>query len=370
MENNTTGSSLTGSIPTDIKQVSLYAYFGELGIFNDDIPGHTFYQLGLLDAISEKYNDKIFDFHNYIHDEPNITNPFYPSDEIGDIFKTYTARLINTYQIPYNLVIEKIKNHEYNTLFLKARFRNLSTLTKKFKDAAHFEEIIEVALASGYSPCSIVIIDTDLSLSQDFIKHINDLGLIHEIPSVTMPGIGNSFLKECMQVHARHANSEIMREPSIVYYGNLSFENYKEGHSKNIIITDIIKASDSLKMFNGDKFTLNVFTKRTATLDNLISSLENGYIYSRSDRENIWQALSTSLISINVSKDLYLDRGFIPARVYESVIFGIIPVSYKQSFNPAMEFNTIAEFFEICKFLYECSSLDYYKVLCSIADHF
>ena len=42
-------------------------------------------------------------------------------------------------------------------LYLKARFRNLSTLAKKWKDAHEFELIICAAIEAGYKKESIVI---------------------------------------------------------------------------------------------------------------------------------------------------------------------------------------------------------------------
>jgi hypothetical protein len=83
----------------------------------------------------------------------------------------------------------------------------------------------------------------------------------------------------------------------------------------------------------------------------------------RQNREEIWNSFTNSLVSINVSKDLYLQVGFTPARVYESIIFGVIPVSYMKGHHPAMTFETVDDFFEICKFLSECSAGDYFKIL-------
>ena len=139
---------------------SLYAYFGELGIFDTNIPGHTFYQIGLMDALSEKFGTDQFDFLNYISDKytSGSIDPEFPAGELGDLMTRYSRKLINNYQISYPEVIEKIMNKEYDKLFLKARFRNLSTLQKKLKDAKIFEDIITTALSVGYSPENIVII--------------------------------------------------------------------------------------------------------------------------------------------------------------------------------------------------------------------
>lgn len=346
---------------------SLYAYFGELGIFNTNIPGHTFYQLGLMDSISEKFKTDQFDFLNYISDKytSGSIDPEFPSGELGDLMTRYSRKLINNYQISYPEVIEKIMNKEYDKLFLKARFRNLSTLQKKLKDAQIFEDIITTALSVGYSPANIVIIDTDLSLSESFLETIKVLGLNREIPSITMPGMSKSFIGDCLQIHE---TSQVSRTTNLMYYGNLSFDNYKEGHSKNPIINDIIQSVDSTQMFDGTPFTMSVAAKIDLSLENWIGKMDKVSLIAREDREFIWEHFSYSIVSVNVSKDLYLKEKFIPARVYESIIFGTIPVSYKWGQHPAMTFETADDFWEICKFLAECSKKDYLKILRSCAD--
>ena len=70
------------------KTKSLYCYFGELGIFEENIPGHTFYQIGLLDAISEKYGNDNFDFYNYMDtDGVFAVRPIYPDGILGQVLK-------------------------------------------------------------------------------------------------------------------------------------------------------------------------------------------------------------------------------------------------------------------------------------------
>ena len=346
---------------------SLYAYFGELGIFDTNIPGHTFYQIGLMDALSEKFGTDQFDFLNYISDKytSGSIDPEFPAGELGDLMTRYSRKLINNYQIAYPEVIEKIMNKEYDKLFLKARFRNLSTLQKKLKDAKIFEDIITTALSVGYSPENIVIIDTDLSLSESFLETIKVLGLSREIPSITMPGMSKGFIDDCLQIHEKNQDR---RTTNLMYYGNLSFDNYKEGHSKNPIINDIIQSVDSTQMFDGTPFTMSVAAKIDLSLENWIGQMEKVSLIAREDREFIWEHFSYSMVSVNVSKDLYLKEKFIPARVYESIIFGTIPVSYKWGQHPAMTFETVEDFWEICKFLAECSRKDYLKILRHCAD--
>jgi hypothetical protein len=346
-----------------LKSRALYAYFGELGLFDGDIPGHTFYQLGLLDEISQEHEVDGFEFFNYIDGDDRIkdSRPIFPSDKIGEVFDKYCNSLVFDYRIQFSKVVNRIQNKWYSKLFLKARFRNLSTLQKKLMDAARFEILIQTALKAGYSPSDIIILDTDLSLSEEFRTKAADLGLTIEIPSVTMRACSRRFLEDCLAVHV----SESWKRPDhLTYYGNLSFENYKTGHSKDPIIRDIIDSVESAEKFNGDKFTLTVAAKVTQELEEWIAPKMHVVISPRQERSEIWNSLLHSLVSINVSKNLYLERGFTPARVYESLMLGAIPVSYKDSrLHPAMSFETVDQFFEICKFLSECSADDYNKLL-------
>lgn len=345
---------------------ALYAYFGQLGIFDDNIPGHTFYQLGLIDELSKKYSVEKFDFVNYLHTNgDSLLRPEFPNDKLGEVFKKFSNKLLETYQIDQGQVIENIRNKRYSKLFLKARFRNLSTLQKKLRDAAYFERIIELALSSGYDPADIVILDTDLSLSPSFLLTISELGISRQIPSITMPGCSKEFMDACLAVHEKFSN----KAPNyIMYYGNLSFDNYKEGHSKNPIINDIISEIDSTSKFDGRPFSMMVAAKSDQPLENWIGNLDRVSLCPRYNRASIWENMQFARVSVNVSKDLYLKEGFIPARVYESIIFGTIPVSYKdQRFHPAMSFETVDDFFEICKFISDCSRGDYYKILTQIA---
>jgi hypothetical protein len=346
---------------------SLYAYFGELGIFDTNIPGHTFYQIGLMDSLSEKFKVDQFDFLNYISDKytSGSIDPVFPNDNLGVLMTEYTRKLINNYQIAWPEVMEKITNREYDKIFLKARFRNLSTLQKKLKDAKIFEDIITTALEVGYDPADIVIIDTDLSLSESFLSTIKELGLSREIPSITMPGMSKAFIDDCLRIHE---NSTESKPTNLMYYGNLSFDNYKEGHSKNPIINDIIQSVDQAQMFDGTQFTMSVAAKKDLGLENWIGKMNKVSLIAREDRERIWEHFRLSMVSVNVSKDLYIKEKFIPARVYESIIFGTIPVSYKWGQHPAMTFETVEDFWEICKFLAECSRKDYLKILRHCAD--
>jgi len=352
------------------KRKSLYAYFGELGTFTENIPGHTFYQIGLIDALTEKYDTPQVDFLNYISDQyrNGSQRPSFPNGMLGTLMAHYSDRLIDDYQPSYPEIMERIQNRVYSKLFLKARFRNLSTLQKKLKDALIFEDIILTALKVGYDPSDIVIIDTDLSLSDSFLKKIEELGISREVPSITMPGMSRGFIDACLSIHEQDEAPVSPFGTQLFYYGNLSFDNYKAGHSKNTIINDIIESVDSTKMFDGTPFTLTVAAKKDQKLADWIKPMTGVSIIGREDRETIWNHFQGANVSINVSKDLYLKEGFIPARVYESIIFGVIPVSYKSGQHPAMTFETVQDFWEICKFLAECSRADYFKILKASAE--
>ena len=63
---------------------------------------------------------------------------------------------------------------------------------------------------------------------------------------------------------------------------------------------------------------------------------------------------------INITKDVYNEEGFIPARVYEAMIFGMIPVSYGFDFlSKTFSFIDLVQLKEIIYYLDECSPADY-----------
>ena len=58
---------------------------------------------------------------------------------------------------------------------------------------------------------------------------------------------------------------------------------------------------------------------------------------------------------VNITKEKYNDRKFIPARIFEAIIFGMIPISYKFNFLcPAFSFNNLEDLSEIYIYLSEC----------------
>jgi hypothetical protein len=131
---------------------SLYAYYGLLDLHNIDSPGHSLYQIGLVDSLRESYGETKFDFYSYYPEEiiKAAKLEAFPSTELGKLFYKYRTNLFDQPIHNIDELLIKIKAKEYNKLFLKARFRNLSSLSKKWKDAREFEDIITTAFNAGY----------------------------------------------------------------------------------------------------------------------------------------------------------------------------------------------------------------------------
>ena len=334
---------------------SLYAYFGLLDLHDIDSPGHSLYQIGLIDSLRENFGEEKFDFYSYYPEEiiRLADRVPYPDDtKLGDLFSSYCNSLIEHDFSSLVPVLEKIKNREYSKLYLKARFRNLSTLSKKWKDALEFEKIIDAALSSGYSKEEIVILDTDLSLPEKFYSDYSNSVEV-KVVSIDFPGISSQFLKECVQIHqsspAKHKNS-------IVYYGNIDTSSYKQGNSKSQILGEVL---DHLKSTSsGLSSRLAIISKDS----DLRLFPEHVTKVSRKNRKEIWKTLAESTVMLNVTKEKYDEFRFIPARIYEAMIFGMVPVSYKFDFLcRAFSFETLEDFQEIMKYLEECTPEDLKK---------
>lgn len=330
----------------------LYAYFGNLGIFQEDIPGHSFYQIGLLDAIREREGDDCkFDFYSYLP-APEKQDLLFPYDKIGQLNESYFLELVAEYRPSFQHVIEQIRKGRYSAIYLKARFRNLSTLAKGFNDAYQFEQFIKEA--AGVPGLKIYVLDTDLSLPDEFLDAAEEYGVKRLIPSIDMPGIGQRFLKSVMEIH--HAGLTKSRD-HVMYYGNLDFKNYKSGHEKNPIVFDLINTLSSHRKFNKDGFHVIHAGKPTDSIT-VTRSIH------RSHRGEIWQAFSDSIASINISKDLYVEKGFLPARVYEAIMFGTVTVTFKdRTLHPAFGFDTVDQAIEQITYLSEIGADDYLKIL-------
>ena len=351
--------------------IALYAYFGNILLSNDDTPGHNLYQLGLLDSISIKYKIDNFDFVNYIslsngYNYPHQVKVIYefPNDRYGELFLKYYNKLIITYD-EYELsdIFDKIEQHVYSKIILKARFRNISTLSKKLKDTLIFEKIITKAINCGYSKSDIIVLDTDMSISPRSYAILRELVTI-EVPSITIPGISDRFLDECIEISSNRID-EFNRTNTIFYNGNIDTSNYKAGNSKNPILQTALDSIKSHKTFNNIAFNLAYTVKnelyKKLELPNNDST--KTYIISRANRLAIWEMYKTALCVLNITKDKYLTIGFIPARVYESIIFGTVVVSYKIGLTKATTFSTIDDLLEICTYLSEIDSSDYLKLL-------
>ena len=341
-------------------KTSLYAYFGLIDLHAIDSPGHSLYQLGLIDSISNTYGDKHFDFYSYypkpIIEAHSLGIRRFPDDALGQVFNKYSKSLFGVdtgliLSLHLDVVLNKIKNQDYRKIYLKARFRNLSTLRKKWLDALEFETIIDTAISAGYDSSQIVILDTDLSLSEKFVERYRETITILT-PSIDFPGISSNFLIDCLKVHDK---TPYQKDGSLVFYGNLDTSNYKEGNSKSSMLQsilkdlDIIKTNQPLKIISKDADFLKFEFKRAQHI-------------ARNNRFLIWDELCKSNIMINITKEKYTECQFIPARVYEAMIFGMIPVSLNFNFlSQTFTFSNPVELYEILYYLNECSPLDYKK---------
>ena len=338
---------------------ALYAYFGYLGDFSTDIPGHTFYQIGLIDQLCNHHHIDKVDFYSYLsHDQVGATqkSPIWPTSPVTPVFEKFTKERIRSYNLGFAKVVENIEKGRYDKIFLKARFRNLSTLTKQLTDAKQFELLIKAAIQTGQAN-KVVILDTDLSLDPEFVDFCKSQGITFEIPSIDYPNVSKNFIKACEKVWLEETD-RFERNDKVFYYGNISFGNYKVGHAKNPIVVDAIKASADFKSFTGKKYTVSLAGKLDPALTGDFQE-KNIKLIPRTDRSDIWNEYASSTISLNISKDLYVERGFYPARVYESLIFGAIPVSYKDyRIHEALGFTDLHKLEEILAFFKDSSPSD------------
>lgn len=334
---------------------SLYAYFGLLDLHTIDSPGHSLYQIGLVDSLRESFGEEKFDFYSYYPEEviKSAELQGFPSTDLGKLFNKYRIKLFDSPIHNIDNLLNKIKNKEYSKLYLKARFRNLSTLSKKWKDAKEFDQIIECAISSNYSKEEIVILDTDLSLSDKFIDQVKDFVTIL-IPSVDFPGISNTFLADCVNLHLSKSKNGI----SSVFYGNIDTSNYKNGNQKGQILINVLNWVNQNHWSKDEKFY--IISKKN-DFDSFLNKNLSAQHIDRKDRLEIWRILESSRIMINITKEKYNSVRFIPARIFEAMIFGMIPISYKFDFLcSAFSFNNIDDLSEIYAYLSECdtNSLD------------
>jgi len=337
--------------------ISLYAYYGLLDLHEIDSPGHSLYQIGLLDSIREEYRENKFDFFSYYPtseiEKVDLEKANFPETNLGKIFKKYRDDLIYTSCIDLDKVFTNIANKSYSKLYLKARFRNLSALAKKWKDARVFEQIIELAIHSGYRKEQIIILDTDLSLPKNFVEKYNNL-ISMVVPSIDFPAVSSKFLNECIEVNLVTMED---RKKNAVFYGNLDTSKYKSGNQKNEILQT---ATAWLTSYYSKKHSSTGDSFIFICKQNEVVSSEDGIrVVARNNRPEIFDTLSNSLVMLNVTKDKYTTHKFIPARIYEAMLFGMIPVSYKFEFlSKVFSFETIDDLSEIIKYLDECDVSD------------
>jgi hypothetical protein len=354
---------------------SLYCYFGALGTKNTlDIPGHTFYQLPLLEATAAHLDiDSKFDFFSYVPESVYVAASGqieFHDDAIGQALAAMHEDLIvNRDALKYDAVICNIRNKEYSYLLLKARFRNLSTLSKKWNDAAKFEEIIHTALETGYNPDKIIILDTDLSLPDRFVDWAIRAGIRILTPSIDYsPMRIDRALNFIELIEKSNEDKDRMFNYTnhVVYYGNLNTSSYKAGHGKNNIVFGCLQETPKLEHY-GLSYGLTIIGKE------IPSSLKNIDFYhvNRANRTDVWNELRSSKVCLNVSKDLYVKKGFVPARVYEAIMLGQIPVSYNMpKIHPALSFSSVDEYLEILKFIVELNDEDYKALRRTVVRYF
>lgn len=327
---------------------ALYCYFGALGTnFDADVPGHNFYQIPMIDALMCKYGLSKVDFYSYL---PTALVPLdvrFPKTPLGDFCSKKFEDLIEFYNPSPAFIDDAIAKKAYHKIFLKARFRNLSTLTKKWNDAQQFEDFIILALNSGYAPCDIIVLDTDLSMSKMFNDWLLDMGITILTPSIDFQPMTRMFAMELYEL-----NCQTIRSNHALFYGNLNFANYKAGNEKNSIVFDCLTSLGEMNHFD-QTWRVTVAGKYDILSEGLTT-------VERSNRELIWSLFETSKLCLNVSKDKYVNEGFVPARAYEALMFGAIPVSYKMAnFFPALSFMSVYEMEQIAKYILEIDQADY-----------
>ena len=157
------------------------------------------------------------------------------------------------------------------------------------------------------------------------------------------------FLVDCMNLNLTQSKKGI----SSVFYGNIDTSKYKSGNSKSEILPNALEWIARNHWSRDEDFYL-VCKKNDfdSVSDKLTSST---YHLDRKNRIKIWGTLESSRIMVNITKEKYNDRRFIPARIFEAIIFGMIPVSYKFDFLcPAFSFENLEDLSEIYIYLNEC----------------
>lgn len=398
----------------------LYAYFGKIYPFDTDIPGHFLYQPFLINEIASILspdNKYKIDLYSYLSDIPKhahevkfdhylssikdlvlewISNHIdLAKHTVGYIEKIMDSRYLNTrtgeceyYTYENNIlnVLNKIKTGQYDNLILKARFRNISTLSKKLYDVEKFETIIQEACKYDVP---VTIVDTDLSFSESAINDLiiknNNVKVIglgnlnlaynrlipeNKIINTRLFGISLEMLKKVQHSFKNNLKDIIHGErcKRFIFYGNIAYKNYKAGHTKNSNILSYLLKIKEEKEFN---FLSGVFIGK-------IEDQKFRDLYThlpRYERQEIAKIHKNSSVSINITKDIYNKTDFTPARITESWIYGLLPVSYstKKSYlgNPSLTFTNYREFREIMRYyMLESNLTDYGKNFLTCLDNY
>jgi len=335
---------------------NLYAYFGSFGTnFKLDVPGHTFYQIGLLDSIRRMYGDgQKFEVFSYISDVEPLTCDF-PTDNHGKLMFEFAEQNIDALVQDLNQVLDYIKAKKYNKIFLKARFRNLSSLSKGLTDTWKFEEIIKTIIDSKFPTQNAYIVDTDLSLPASFKSFAEDHGIKIIVPSIDFPGISEEFASSFIELNLKEKFKGGLSS-NVIFYGNVDANNYKAGHEKSQILKDVLFETERVKTFTGKSPKLSIVAKITPELREDFEE-SNTHLIERGNRLVAWDTFKNSNVCLNVTKNKYNQYRFIPARIYEAVIFGAIPVSYNFSWlEPGLSFESEFQYSEVLKFLMDLST--------------
>jgi len=151
-----------------------------------------------------------------------------------------------------------------------------------------------------------------------------------------------------------------------VFYGNIDTSSYKVGNEKNPILLEVLDET----LVNLSNLIVIGKTDASYQSDPLLHN-HNVITIPRSNRSEIWNTLICSKIMINVSKDKYDSAHFIPARIYEALIFGMIPVSYKfEWLCSTFSFNELTDYSEIVKYLTEIDHEDFKKAYLLYVNNF
>jgi len=305
---------------------ALYCYFGLLGNNDINIPGHIFYQFPLIVTLAKYFNISTFDFYSYLPYNIKSKKRFEPFDNIDEY---YYSKYIDNHNISLSEVFDNIMKHKYDIVFLKARFRNLSTLSKKWVDTLKYEKIIEYSKKYNIKT---FILDTDLSITYD-----------NQLSYLKIQKLDTNVILKYMQKYKK-----IKKENYIIYHGNIDTSSYNKGHSKSKFIYYFLSTIPQHDVMH----RYYIASKNKINFRNTI-------FIPRYNRKQIHNIYSTSKYSINITKNLYTEKHFIPARIFESLMYYSLPLSYNFDFLlPYLSFHNITQYLEVLKYFDSIETYD------------